>query len=611
MAEIKRTFEGAKQNRDIDDRLLPSGQYRYARNINIGESEGGDIGALENLKGNELIAGQDAIQGTTIGSVRDPNNDRVYWFTTSDTEDAIYEYDESTAEVTTILKEPKARTAALPTCTPELLSRITEPRGDQPNRPTVPALPTPPVGGCRLPGFVETNSPAGDFVDNSLCVTPIATPTVFSVVISGDGTFPVASAPVTLTATVTEALGNVTFLWNTGETTASITVGTAGMAETITGSVTATDDGRTTGDSVTDNYEVIFTTAPIATYTISNVASPSDNVDVTPTQVITGLTPLDISTTVGIAASSGFQFVDATGITATQSGSDLALTRSGQSATLVGTITADGDTTVTWSGTATEPAPVAASFSIDHWGNDDANNNIYTTNGPLIPGNPQGWRTQPNINASISFTPNYLGAGESVNTTVLISPSGGTPFSAVHSGGDNAIGTAGITIHSGTVFPGFTIGDTIGVSVTSAVIVGGARDGQAVTVTGQPNATLSIFPAAVAATNFLTSSGTITFDGNGFQTANTTTYSFGVVGGGFVTGGSIGFVNSYAPQVPFAISFGASGTISATVEQAMGLGQPAYTGPGPRSVTATLNLLDSGFTPLGITSTITITQNPV
>ena len=495
MAEIKRTFEGAKQNRDIDDRLLPSGQYRYARNINIGESEGGDIGALENLKGNELIAGQDAIQGTTIGSVRDPNNDRVYWFTTSDTEDAIYEYDESTAEVTTILKEPKARTAALPTCTPELLSRITEPRGDQPNRPTVPALPTPPVGGCRLPGFVETNSPAGDFVDNSLCVTPIATPTVFSVVISGDGTFPVASAPVTLTATVTEALGNVTFLWDTGETTASITVGTAGMAETITGSVTATDDGRTTGDSVTDNYEVIFTTAPIATYTISNVASPSDNVDATPQQVISMTTPFDISTTVGIAASSGFQFVDASGITATQSGTELTLTQNGQSATLAGTgITADGSTTVTWSGTDTEAIPLAASYNIDHWGNSDVRANVYTTTGPLAPDpNPNGYRTQPNINAAISFTPNYLGAGETVVTTILISPNLSTPFSATHTGGDNAIGTAGITFHSGTVFPGFTIGDTIGVSVTSAVIVGGARDGQAVNVTGIASAPLSIF----------------------------------------------------------------------------------------------------------------------
>ena len=41
MAESKRIFNRAKMNRDIDDRLLPEGEYRYALNVNIGESEGG------------------------------------------------------------------------------------------------------------------------------------------------------------------------------------------------------------------------------------------------------------------------------------------------------------------------------------------------------------------------------------------------------------------------------------------------------------------------------------------------------------------------------------------------------------------------------------------
>ena len=52
----------------------------------------GDIGALENLKGNEQIGSVDA--GTTIGVVRDPNSDRVYWFNKGAQFDAIYEYDQ-------------------------------------------------------------------------------------------------------------------------------------------------------------------------------------------------------------------------------------------------------------------------------------------------------------------------------------------------------------------------------------------------------------------------------------------------------------------------------------------------------------------------------------
>ena len=34
--ESKRIFNQAKMNRDIDDRLLPEGSYRYANNVNIG-----------------------------------------------------------------------------------------------------------------------------------------------------------------------------------------------------------------------------------------------------------------------------------------------------------------------------------------------------------------------------------------------------------------------------------------------------------------------------------------------------------------------------------------------------------------------------------------------
>jgi hypothetical protein len=44
-------------NKDLDDRLIPNGEYRDAQNISVGKSEDDDIGALENVLGNSLITG--------------------------------------------------------------------------------------------------------------------------------------------------------------------------------------------------------------------------------------------------------------------------------------------------------------------------------------------------------------------------------------------------------------------------------------------------------------------------------------------------------------------------------------------------------------------------
>ena len=52
MAEAKNTFLRSKMNRDLDDRLIPSGEYRTGLNIAVNKSEGEDVGALENVLGN-------------------------------------------------------------------------------------------------------------------------------------------------------------------------------------------------------------------------------------------------------------------------------------------------------------------------------------------------------------------------------------------------------------------------------------------------------------------------------------------------------------------------------------------------------------------------------
>ena len=49
MPEIKNTFSQAKMNKDLDERLVPNGQYRNAVNVQVSTSEGSDVGAIENV----------------------------------------------------------------------------------------------------------------------------------------------------------------------------------------------------------------------------------------------------------------------------------------------------------------------------------------------------------------------------------------------------------------------------------------------------------------------------------------------------------------------------------------------------------------------------------
>jgi hypothetical protein len=56
MAEIKNSFTSAKMNQDLDDRLIPSNEYREGRNISIISSDSSNAGSIENILGNELVA---------------------------------------------------------------------------------------------------------------------------------------------------------------------------------------------------------------------------------------------------------------------------------------------------------------------------------------------------------------------------------------------------------------------------------------------------------------------------------------------------------------------------------------------------------------------------
>ena len=76
MPEIKHSFQGGKMNKDLDERLVPNGEYRDAMNIQVtttgtGDSIG-DVGAVQNIQGNKLI-GESLLQTPWVTTINNPN----------------------------------------------------------------------------------------------------------------------------------------------------------------------------------------------------------------------------------------------------------------------------------------------------------------------------------------------------------------------------------------------------------------------------------------------------------------------------------------------------------------------------------------------------------
>jgi len=81
MPEIKNQFTGGKMNKDVDERLVPKGEYRDAMNIQVSTSEGSEVGTVQNILGNIQGCKWDAVRegSFTVGSISDEKNDALYW----------------------------------------------------------------------------------------------------------------------------------------------------------------------------------------------------------------------------------------------------------------------------------------------------------------------------------------------------------------------------------------------------------------------------------------------------------------------------------------------------------------------------------------------------
>ncbi len=85
MAQIKHTFTAGRMNKDLDERLVPNGEYRDALNIQVRTTDGGAGGTVQSLQGNEskgiahLTTNLSDQQTKCIGSVADERNNKGYF----------------------------------------------------------------------------------------------------------------------------------------------------------------------------------------------------------------------------------------------------------------------------------------------------------------------------------------------------------------------------------------------------------------------------------------------------------------------------------------------------------------------------------------------------
>jgi hypothetical protein len=112
MIEFVHTFQSGVMNKDLDERLVPNGQYRDALNIEVSTSESSNIGAIENIDGNleinnksyNIITEQHSgwltnyitslTQPTVIGGIRYDQEEKIYWLIASEGISVIAEYDQ-------------------------------------------------------------------------------------------------------------------------------------------------------------------------------------------------------------------------------------------------------------------------------------------------------------------------------------------------------------------------------------------------------------------------------------------------------------------------------------------------------------------------------------
>ena len=83
MPELKRNFTKGRMNKDLDERMVPNGEYTDALNIEIATSEGSNVGAVQTIKGNTSITNLFGSNATCVGTIANESTNKLYWLVSS------------------------------------------------------------------------------------------------------------------------------------------------------------------------------------------------------------------------------------------------------------------------------------------------------------------------------------------------------------------------------------------------------------------------------------------------------------------------------------------------------------------------------------------------
>jgi len=126
MPEFTHLFNAGKMNKDLDERLVPQGEYRDALNLDLANSENGNSGSLQNVEGNTQLRKNnknlpwvsnyiDQLDNAKcIGVYRNDINEKIYWFIAAPTHgtgkfgiSAIAEYNQVSGTISPVLVDTK------------------------------------------------------------------------------------------------------------------------------------------------------------------------------------------------------------------------------------------------------------------------------------------------------------------------------------------------------------------------------------------------------------------------------------------------------------------------------------------------------------------------
>ena len=117
--KLKNVFTSGKMNKDSDERLIQKGEYRHALNVRVANSNGSDVGAVENALSNAKMSSIDfGSNAKTIGTVEDDAANKIYWCVVSDNGSFVCEFSKESNQAVVILSDNRSGDANILGFTP-------------------------------------------------------------------------------------------------------------------------------------------------------------------------------------------------------------------------------------------------------------------------------------------------------------------------------------------------------------------------------------------------------------------------------------------------------------------------------------------------------------